>query len=627
MKKTIKCLLIAGTMAAAIGFAACNFVEDEYSSSSHRSVLQTHTIYRSSASSSDYLTKTLNGVSTVDVTDGKTPDIFVVNLETVNQLSTEEVNLMYKTVMAGKTVLFDSPSKTNLNTFQNKVVNLLDDEESAKVKNAAFNLENLFAAINSTEADTLADEYEAIGVRQGQIYYVHKVDAIEGEVTYDEAETGSLPKPDNSMVSELTGTTGESIVLPEDYETAKNSSIEKFTNWVNLTNSKAANNRAITQDGRNYVMNNKPELASAMDDLKTAQTVYHSYTVKYIYPDTVHYHGRYNNKCENVELTSDVWTMCSIDNQIDYFIVRTSLVCNNGQLGCANNWSDDKSVGPYFRGCILSPVVHSSQHLRTNDCSPQTSTGSTSYSSGVSISMGGNIGISASGPSGGISGSVSFSESTTRSIPDVSIFLTQENNVPEWTYSTPAVQPGWSGLYTKCDSPVAIETNTAIFDSYCIVEVASNLSTYFEKYHLVDTTSIVRIGMTQGWLDGLFSLEHENLVCRTTLTFHDLFKKPNNACCQYIMSFTPPAGVTPESQDRLHNIIKDYITDWNDNVPYYTIGESNLNNVAKDYFAEAKKKIETNKNVLKERGFAGTYTFYIQNVSTGVKAASFNLSF
>ena len=122
---------------------------------------------------------------------------------------------------------------------------------------------------------------------------------------------------------------------------------------------------------------------------------------------------------------------------------------------------------------------------------------------------------------------------------------------------------------------------------------------------------------------------------------HIPFTRPSNVSAEYIMNVTCPEGSTEEHKTMVNNALKEYFPDWASNVTYYSYygadsgNESNSNDgkytvldeVAKNNFTSVKQKITTNKNVLKDRGFSGTYTFYIQNVEKANQPLSFSLTF
>ncbi|EID85984.1 hypothetical protein MSI_04150 [Treponema sp. JC4] len=100
------------------------------------------------------------------------------------------------------------------------------------------------------------------------------------------------------------------------------------------------------------------------------------------------------------------------------------------------------------------------------------------------------------------------------------------------------------------------------------------------------------------------------------------------------MNFKAPEGTSEEKINLYNSILKEFFTDWGNHVNYYgmcdtsaTLKDNRLDSVAKSHFSGVKKTITTNKNILKDRGFKGSFTFYIQNEKTGTTVDSFSLTF
>ncbi|MDR1810049.1 MAG: hypothetical protein LBR34_06580 [Prevotella sp.] len=124
----------------------------------------------------------------------------------------------------------------------------------------------------------------------------------------------------------------------------------------------------------------------------------------------------------------------------DYYQVSGEIITYNNQLSIEKHVK--KTGGDEFyvyegfaRGVSAVAMLGYSSLLSSNNplpdsipsefhayqTSPQTSAGSSSFTTGTSYTIGGNIGVSGQGPSGGINGSMTFSDSRTTSIPDVTV--------------------------------------------------------------------------------------------------------------------------------------------------------------------------------------------------------------
>ncbi|MBQ7619409.1 MAG: hypothetical protein IJS51_04685, partial [Treponema sp.] len=472
---------------------------------------------------------------------------------------------------------------------------------------------------DSAAADSVSNTqqtFEAISIRGNQIYYVHDID----ETLTPEAPPASLTPKKADRSASSTRQTEEPLnaswtplkTPTADWEEATKNSVANFSSWLNGSGAS--------------LLSSRPAAASATQGLKAdpmqAQTFIHNFTATFNY-SYEHYDGRYNGKNENVEVIIDVWAACEIDKATDYYLVRTSAVCNNQQLGFKNDWDDAKHVGPYFDHCNVASTINVASgqvSKRTNDCSPQNAAGSTTFTTGSSFSIGGNVGFCPTGPTGGVSVGYSESQSTSRSIPDISVNFggSDPANGATWAYTTPELSPHWSGFYTRCDNPKEIQYKAAVFDTYGLYTLpAASAQPAASDTIQLKTDVSVGLKVIAGWLETFYELDWYWFSCNLTMHYYDYVKKPCNAYDEYIMSFEPPEGVKPAEADRLHGIVKEYISDWNSNERYYAVAQSRLDGVAKGYFGSVRKKIEDNKNVFQGRGFKGTFKFYIQKVSGG----------
>jgi hypothetical protein len=572
---------------------------------------------------SDYMKKTVQMTRlTASEKTSSIPKIFLVKGSDLANMSEANMLLAVETCAEGNTFVVDAPTQEQVKAFKTKLDTFLDKSEN-EYHNALqdvhlYSIDNLLLHFIDADSGTMG-AYEAIAMRKTQVYFVHDIDEVY-TVDYsgsksDESETECPVKDTQTKES------GSKDVSPEDIKTDYTilfeESSENFAAWIKLIDSVDP----VTQGGVN------------LNDAMKAQSFVHNFTATFS-SNRDHYDGRYNGKSENVQVYVDVWSACSIDKNTDHYLVRTSCVCNNQQLGYANQWDSSKYVGPFFEYAYVTTSIEKAS-LAANDCNPPTSTGSTSFATSEGFSLSGNVGFNASGPTGGIGLGYSHTETTTRSIPDISIALEVASDSATWKYTTPKVDADWSGLVTKCDGAKSIQYNTAIFDTYAHYTMPSAEYYLQEVFPLVTKTE-VSIRMLTGWLTGIFNQNlHTGWACRWTKAYWtDYVRKPSNSFREYIMAFEPPSGMTPHDREILANALKVYISDWGNSVRYYGIintnnpgDKTNLDKIAKSHFAIAKKTIENNTKVLKDRGFSGTFKFYIKPADSEGELTSFTLSF
>lgn len=576
---------------------------------------------------SDYMKKTVQMTKlTASEKTESIPKVFLVNGNDLANMSEANMLLAVETCAEGNTFVVDAPTQEQVKAFKTKLDSFLDKSEN-EYYNALqdvhlYSIDNLL--LHFIDADSGAmGAFEAIAMRKTQVYFVHDIDEVY-TVDYSGSESA------DAKIQTLEGNTStnesgsKDDVSPEDIKTDYtilfDESAENFAAWIKLIDSV----EPVAQGGVD------------LNDAQKAQSFVHNFTATFS-SNRSHYDGRYNGKSENVQVYVDVWSACDIDNKKDHYLVRTSCVCNNQQLGYANQWDSSKYVGPFFEYAHVTTKIEKAS-LVANGCKPETSQGSTSFATSEGFSLSGNIGFNASGPTGGIGATYSHTETTTRSIPDISIALALDaaGNSATWKYTTPEVDASWSGFVTKCDGAKSIQYNTAIFDTYAHYTMPSAEYYSQEKFPLVTTTK-VSIRMLTGWLTGLINL-HTGWASRwTSKQWTDYVRKPSNSYRKYIMAFEPPSSMSTHDREILANALKVYISDWGNAVRYYGIIDTNnpndktnldkLDKIAKSHFAIAKKTIENNTKVLKDRGFSGTFRFYIKPEDTTAELSSFTLTF
>ena len=574
---------------------------------------------------SDYMKKTVQMTRlTASEKTSSIPKVFLVKGSDLANMSEANMLLAVETCAEGNTFVVDAPTQAQVKAFKTKLDSFLDKSEN-EYHNALqdvhlYSIDNLLLHFIDADSGTMG-AFEAIAMRKTQVYFVHDIDEVYTVDYSGSADTDTDTETECPVKNTQTKESGSKDVSPEDIKTDYTilfeESAENFAAWIKLIDSVDP----VTQGGVN------------LDDAQKAQSFVHNFTATFS-SNRSHYDGRYNGKSENVQVYVDVWAACDIDKNLDHYLVRTSCVCNNQQLGYANQWDSSKYVGPFFEYAYVTTRIEKAS-LAANGCKPETSTGSTSFATTEGFSISGNVGFNASGPTGGIGATYNHTETTTRSIPDIKIELAAASDSATWKYTTPEVDASWSGLVTKCDGAKSIQYNTAIFDTYAHYTMPSAEYYSQEKFPLVTKTQ-VSIRMLTGWLTGIFNQNlHTGWASRWTKAYWtDYVRKPSNSYRNYIMAFEPPSGMSTHDREILANALKVYISDWGNSVRYYGIintnkpdDKTNLDKIAKSHFAIAKKTIENNTKVLKDRGFSGTFKFYIKPADVEAELTSFTLTF
>lgn len=557
------------------------------------------------------------------------PEVFVIKASEAGKMTDSQKSLLMETLIADKTVIIDRPKAENLNELADCIKLSLPKYEDLMMRykiddNSFDHMLRQLEKIGSTGNQI----YEAIGVRDCHLYLVHDVDdgIVLAETKDSDVKTQAVEGAENpkEMESEKDNDREDSAM---DTESLEDSAARLLADWILNAGKNGFDNpdptRAIEQtDTRSAGVN--------IDELKKAQTVRQSFTAKfYRNPKEKYYDGRYNNRSETIEVATYVWTACDIEKKLDYYLIEESITCFNQNLKYSQNWKHHY-LGPWLGNLTVTTRIDESQTVLFEKCSPQTSTGSSSFTTGSSFNIGGNAGVSMTGPNAGISGGVTFSESSTRSIPDVSVVLSKTSlNEPCWSFTTKDGGCHWDGLYTKGDDPCMIAYKQMTVDTYSLMTLPSNSACYDNEHFTLICWVNVNLAMLTGWLSGFCNsvLNSEIRYSSTQKILSNVFDRPSNAAANYIMGFSSPSEYSVAEKNVLAKNLKEKISDWKDSASYYAVGEGNLDKVANDYFMKVKTVIEANKNVLWDVGFKGRFKFYIQHATSGRRAGEFDVVF
>ncbi len=568
------------------------------------------------------------------------PDAFVVSGDALAGLSDSDAILSLRTCLAGNLLAIDAPTFAQLDAFWDRTEKILDSDPSneeyeylkAETELSNYTLNELlesYAEENEYTASNNEHVFDSIGMSRGQVYFVHDIDQV---ITED---TGLTYTAVSSLEGTIQGQGASLTAMASDGDDEWEEVISKtsgcYSQWM--------------RDAASY------SATSDIDDLQKAQTCTYSMTVRYGNTNMGNVDPAFLNelltKKEVVQVHIDVWTACDIADQQEYWLIRTSATCNNQDLGYTERGSNYNNtpggcVGPYFHEMDIKESLKGGV-LRTNDCNPKTSVGSGTFTSGSSFTLGGNIGMTMAGPTGGLNAGYSVSSSRSVSISDISVAQNadlNDNNVwsgstsqdAAWSFTAPVFNPevSYTDGWWVYEEVKPIQKNTATFDTHALYTRSSSDDPNSSNGWLwIDTNTT--LAALEYWQEtfGRYTDEH---YFSQGVYHHIPFNRPNNLCGEYIMTFTPPADTSVTDRSALNDVLAKSFQGWGTKVNYYAYGDVNnkfvaLDPVAKNTFAGVRQKIKTNQNVLKDQGFSGTYEFYIQNVSTGQKVDSFTLTF
>lgn len=346
-----------------------------------------------------------------------------------------------------------------------------------------------------------------------------------------------------------------------------------------------------------------------------------------------------------VQVSVKVWPFCDIENQKEYYVIRTRAIANNQNLGYKNDYNGKNRVGwlyPYMGSLYVENSMDGA--TITEEWEPKNASGSTNYTSGVSVSFncGGNIGISGSGPNAGIqcSRGVTWSNSESRSIPDISTSVDNHTvqtprlqQYTSWKFNAAPVSVGWQNGFTKelkSKGAKSIQYSQAVFDTWAVYVVpCSQINT--ENVHLWTKVLVLTCAARgESIFRPIITNKYENkFYYKWSDRSVDMFiVRPNSSKGKYIMAFENNDNKTTEQINAINTSLKQVSSNYNtENIDYYAQKSNKLDDAAATTFNKAMHDFEVGKNTIRNKGITGQYTFYIQNMTTGTKVAEKTITF
>ena len=586
------------------------------------------------------------------------PNVLLIEGDSIQNMTEAQFRQAVNVVINGKTLVIMSCSPKQILAFgvklgklREKAVNDGDAKLVADIDEDGENTwspndflaqvtDDALAVYKKSDPPTIFDTkiYEALGVRKNHVYYVHPTDK----------NLAKLLLTENSSVEQVTeiqteGQQASSTTSPAEDKTEEviQASVKAFADWI-LQKESASSNVSKSELSSLLVQANQAVTPDALQMLKSAQETFtHNFMVEVSFKTNdggsanVAVLTGFNGKRENVSVETKVWALCDIDQKKDYYLVKTSAACHNEQLFFLDQWKYMNRFGPYFDTCKISTTMDASkQHIDPTECQPQTQVGSTTYTKGFSFNLPINVGFAAkSGASIGGGPGFQFTDSNTRSIPDISVTTVVTNEKATWTFAGRSFDPSPSVFVSDHPEVVTdIQKKLAVFDTYTIIEMPSDPDSDAQTQLLTTDVYVSIAAVCRIWR--AWNLGYNKWIINkgkyeANHTYKDKVKRPCNATGEYIMAFESPAGASNEQIDRLKTQLKEYVSSWGSNINYYAIGKNNVDAAAKSGFAVVKQKITNNKSVFTHNNISGTYKFYIKNTSApdGQYVDSFELTF
>lgn len=160
-----------------------------------------------------------------------------------------------------------------------------------------------------------------------------------------------------------------------------------------------------------------------------------------------------------------IWSAYSFDKSCDYYCTSSTVTVRNQNLNCGpkeeTKWYDpehwdlwkakykevctieDSMYGPFMRRLDFADQWYpeGAANIQLLEYKPVNTGGQTTYSSGVNVTLGGNLGFNMQGPTGGVSGSVTFTDSRSRSVPDLKLTAESGDKYVSWKWDAEEALP------------------------------------------------------------------------------------------------------------------------------------------------------------------------------------------
>lgn len=469
--------------------------------------------------------------------------------DAISSLTNDGVRLIVKHFLAGKSILLVNPTTSTWNELATKLAEVYQSMLKEMVIPSQHSVAAetfLSGVIRDVKTKRVGSAYglpaqanaNIIAIRGNEIRTYHN-DFVIPEVTVN---------CEQREYNEEGYVIRHTVYEPETFKNVQQSSngyqtglmADNLAEWLNKDPVKSEN------------------LSDAQSDLKNLMSA-QKFT-RMCYFSNSQAGSNYNTRYYHVETNYYIWAVYDFDHDEDYYLIHQVHIPHHGELGCSDrtkrdwdHWDKDHYV--YF-GCWACDINNKvsltdkdgnvlSEGAQMIDVEPTTYSGSTSHTTGMSWSVNGNLGFAKTGPSGGISGGVTFSESYTTSVPD---YKTEQNTfgpTSEWKFI--AGNARIQGHYSTVDSQATHDQVPSCYRNDCTFNqswkyiVRNPKDTY--KLHTETNNQLM-------WYKGLntwFYMD-DYTITQSNMDSYDLeINPPVRFRNDWYMNISVPEGISSES--------------------------------------------------------------------------------
>lgn len=548
----------------------------------------------------------------------------ILHNDHIASLKDEDYKMLLKIFANDGNIVVVTPTISQWNAFVSRLVGTIDELISANdvpaglSDHAAALMQSVRTGITkeeNTDNKTLyvydgdeehADEHfcDMVVLRDNDLYYL--ADLNDADLTTT-AFTMTTVDENGNPVSDETVTENK-VVNYTDYDYGKQADL--VTAWINEQPNQKIREAARMQKGRALM-----STRAGLDDLASlvsAQSQYYQFNV-----NTVSMFW----SVATATVIYDIWAVNDLSKHEDYYLVHQQVTSNNGQLRCgpedAKYWFERDYNGHSWMGYGgYMKVLETSNSLSGNNISrsllsnvnPGTTEGSTSFTSGISWSLGGSVGIGSTGVSGG----VEFSKSWTTSIPDLRIDQNNNGSSPSWKYvgNSPEAHARW---HYEHDAAPGILQNTCTVNNVWIWRQPNPSGAYTLSSSVNVQTEILAYRTKGLWWSGSTYFTQDNK--------HDYniwLAPPSRAVQKWSMMYSSANNV----DQYLKELYPEY---WKPSLTLYTLSDDDTDAV-KAYFAKFTSILKNDVNRWKGNGHSGRYLFSIKREGSSQVFLEFELN-
>lgn len=568
-----------------------------------------------------------------------TTDIIIINNSVISSLSTSDYKSILDAYLSNASFIILDPTENGFEKFfENLSAVCLDELDNGTVSSGAVskNLLRKAMAVKRTEDTTESDNdlIDFCGQTNPDEPFCKMIFVGGKDLNYV-----SLPKDSKEVICETTDSLGN--VISSTKKEVKESTTytayqyglfaDYLVDWLNEQNKVIkASDFLLTRGIKRSSLSDNTQIIC--DDASCISTD-HTLLVNVNSIDGTNL----KQPLTSVMLVRlKVWPIANIDKNTDYYIIKEDVRIDNMNLSRLARACGDKRdtwtkgskdeqgerifYGPYFKSFTINNTLTNSSH-QAFEIYPKTDDEKFTYSNSSTLQLSGNLGFMGKNITGGLSGSVSFTESTAFDIKDISLAAWSTNDNPGWelTGHSPKIEDHWYWINPDHD----IASRKLIYEAdptLSWIWKVDNSNNQKNMQYIMHTDMAGTVESLT-YMYRVFRNRSGYEICPNNASFDYLLPIPNRAI-QHWRMFAADKNNNSDNRNMLVKYLKEYIPNyWKTTFDTYDITDSSFVN-ASLYWSQFKTQLDSlnNENSLKDYGVpASTYTITMENTTFSKK--------